>query len=121
MVPQSFHMVMPEDLNPHGTLFGGKIMAEMDKFASILAMQMAGKNVVTRYVSEIHFTKPIQKDDIYILEVENVIGGTTSVEVNVVVYRQKLISMIGREEAVRAKFVFVAVDENGKKTEINKR
>ena len=39
--------VFPNDLNPHGTLFGGRVMQIVDTLAAIVAKRHTGKVCVT--------------------------------------------------------------------------
>jgi acyl-CoA thioesterase YciA len=57
--------VKPEDLNPNGTLFGGKLLSWIDEEAVIYAMiQLDNKRVVTKYMSEINFVSSAKQGDI---------------------------------------------------------
>ena len=47
--------VFPTDLNDHNTLFGGKILAEMDMVASISATRHARKECVTASMDWVDF------------------------------------------------------------------
>jgi acyl-CoA thioesterase YciA len=49
--------IYPKDLNPNGTAFGGFIMAEMDKAASIMVEEIITGKAVTVYVDNLHFAK----------------------------------------------------------------
>ncbi len=40
------HLVVPTDLNPYGSLFGGTMMSWMDHIAFVLAMERTGTNSV---------------------------------------------------------------------------
>ncbi|OBX24784.1 acyl-CoA hydrolase [Gelidibacter algens] len=57
--------VKPEDLNPNGTLFGGKLLAWIDEEAALYtAIQLENSKVVTKYISEINFTSSARQGDI---------------------------------------------------------
>ena len=55
----------PTDLNPAGTVFGGWIMAKMDKAASIAVENIVISGAVTVSVSDLQFLKPIKNGDIF--------------------------------------------------------
>ena len=56
--------VKPEDLNPNGTLFGGKLLAWIDEEAALYAVvQLENQKIVTKFMSEINFnSKAVQGD-----------------------------------------------------------
>ena len=43
----SWDIVFPNDANPLGTMFGGRLMAAMDKMAGIAASRYCGRPAVT--------------------------------------------------------------------------
>ena len=74
--------VKPEDLNPNGTLFGGKLLAWIDEEAALYAIiQLENQRVVTKYMSEINFMSSAQQGDIVEIGIEVVKFGTTSLVV----------------------------------------
>jgi len=57
--------VKPEDLNPNGTLFGGRLLAWIDEEAALYTtIQLENSKVVTKYMSEINFMSSAQQGDI---------------------------------------------------------
>ncbi|GGW63507.1 acyl-CoA hydrolase [Winogradskyella epiphytica] len=57
--------VKPEDLNPNGTLFGGRLLAWIDEEAALYTtIQLENSKVVTKYMSEINFTSSAKQGDI---------------------------------------------------------
>ncbi|MGY0392466.1 acyl-CoA thioesterase [Bizionia sp. KMM 8389] len=57
--------VKPEDLNPNGTLFGGRLLAWIDEEAALYTVvQLENPKVVTKYVSEINFMSSAKQGDI---------------------------------------------------------
>jgi acyl-CoA thioesterase YciA len=55
--------IKPEDLNPNGTLFGGKLLSWIDEEAVIYAMiQLDNKRIVTKYMSEINFVSSARQE-----------------------------------------------------------
>lgn len=78
--------VKPEDLNPNGTLFGGKLLSWIDEEAVIYAMiQLDNKRVVTKYMSEINFVSSAQQGDIIELGLVATHFGRTSITLQCVV------------------------------------
>ncbi|WP_228851596.1 acyl-CoA thioesterase [Aegicerativicinus sediminis] len=71
--------VKPEDLNPNGTLFGGRLLAWIDEEAALYTIiQLENSRVVTKYMSEINFKSSAKQGDIVELGIEVVKFGTTS-------------------------------------------
>lgn len=57
--------VKPEDLNPNGTLFGGRLLAWIDEEAALYTVvQLNNSKIVTKYMSEINFNSKALKGDI---------------------------------------------------------
>jgi acyl-CoA hydrolase len=57
--------VKPEDLNPNGTLFGGKLLAWIDEELALYSIiQLENSRVVTKYMSEINFRSSAKQGDI---------------------------------------------------------
>jgi acyl-CoA thioesterase YciA len=71
--------VKPEDLNPNGTLFGGKLLAWIDEEAALYtAIQLENPKVVTKYISEINFTSSAQQGDIIEIGMDVIKFGNSS-------------------------------------------
>lgn len=63
--------VKPEDLNPNGTLFGGKLLAWIDEEAALFTtVQLENSKIVTKYISEINFTSSAKQGDIVEIGIE---------------------------------------------------
>ena len=72
--------VKPEDLNPNGTLFGGRLMQWIDEEAALYAIvQLENQKVVTKYMSEINFVSAARQGDIIEIGLEVVKFGSSSV------------------------------------------
>ena len=71
--------VKPEDLNPNGTLFGGRLLAWIDEEAALYAViQLENQRVVTKHMSEINFMSSAMPGDIVEIGIEVVRFGRTS-------------------------------------------
>ncbi|MAA86440.1 MAG: acyl-CoA thioesterase [Haliea sp.] len=103
--------VKPENLNPHGSLFGGQLLSWIDEEAVIYAMCQLGGNrhLVTKFMSEINFVSSAHQGDIIEMGVEVIACGRTSVtlraEVRNKLTKQTIISI--------DRIVFVNLDDNG--------
>ena len=102
--------VKPEDLNAHGTLFGGSLLSWIDEEAAIYAIIQLGTNgCVTKYMSEINFINSAKQGDILELGIKATHFGRTSITLTCQV-RNKITQRI---ILTVDKIVFVSVDENG--------
>ncbi len=71
--------VKPEDLNPNGTLFGGKLLAWIDEELALYSIiQLENSRVVTKYMSEINFRSSAKQGDIIEIGIDVVKFGNTS-------------------------------------------
>ncbi len=72
--------VKPEDLNPNGTLFGGRLLAWIDEEAALYTIiQLENPKIVTKYISEINFMSSAKQGDIVEIGIEVVKFGKTSI------------------------------------------
>lgn len=102
--------VKPEDLNAHGTLFGGSLLSWIDEESAIYAIIQLGTNgCVTKYISEINFISSAKQGDIIELGIKATHFGRTSITLTCQV-RNKITQ---RVILTVDKIVFVSVDENG--------
>ena len=90
--------VKPEDLNPNGTLFGGKMLAWIDEEAALYSIvQLENSRVVTKYMSEINFMNSAKQGDIVEIGIDVVKFGKTSLilksEVRNMMTRETIISI----------------------------
>lgn len=71
--------VKPEDLNPNGTLFGGRLLQWIDEEAALYAIiQLENQKVVTKFISEINFISSAKTGDIIEIGLEPVKFGKSS-------------------------------------------
>ncbi|MGD9694252.1 MAG: acyl-CoA thioesterase [Thermoleophilia bacterium] len=106
--------VFPTDTNPQGNLFGGTLLAWMDKAAGYAAMRRARSTVVTAAIENIAFQVPILQGDLVevVAQVERV--GTTSMRVRVDVYRERPVEGSKGELCVVGHFTMVAMGPDRK-------
>ena len=72
--------VKPEDLNPNGTLFGGKLLEWIDEEAALYTIiQLENSKIVTKYISEINFMASARKGDIVEIGMEITTFGKSSI------------------------------------------
>ena len=71
--------VKPEDLNPNGTLFGGKLLAWLDEELALYSIiQLENSRIVTKHMSEINFRSSAKQGDIIEIGIDVVKFGNTS-------------------------------------------
>ena len=109
--------VFPTDTNPRGTLFGGTLVAWMDKAAGYAAIRRSRSQVVTAAIDNLSFAIPIHVGDLVelVARVESV--GRTSMRVRVEVNREHPYDG-SRELCTVGHFTLVAVDAEGKPTTV---
>ncbi|WP_017727456.1 acyl-CoA thioesterase [Halalkalibacterium ligniniphilum] len=110
-------IVLPPDTNYHGTIFGGNVMAYIDKVASIAAMRHCRCQVVTASSDSLDFISPIRTGEAICLEGYVTYTRKTSMEVFVKVEAENLLTGERRVTA-SAYLTFVALDQEGNPTEI---
>lgn len=104
-------LVMHEHLNRRGNLFGGQMMSWMDVAAAIHAYEITNMACVTVAVDRIEFLLPVNIGDLVTFAVTEEERGTTSITMDVVVYKSNLREKM--VEVARSNFKFVALDEDG--------
>lgn len=111
MIYRTRKLIKPEDLNPRGTLFGGRLLEFIDEEAAIFAMcQLDSSNIVTKIMSEVNFIVPANLGDVIEFGMELVNFGKTSITIRCEVRNKKTLQLITAID----KIVFVLLDENGK-------
>ncbi|WP_428743071.1 acyl-CoA thioesterase [Tenacibaculum sp.] len=103
--------VKPEDLNPNGTLFGGRLLQWIDEEVALYAIiQLEIPKTVTKFMSEIDFVSSAKQGDIIEIGIDVVKFGKTSITLNCEV-RNK----ITRKTIIAIdKIIMVSLDEEGK-------
>lgn len=110
-------VVLPNDTNQLGNLFGGQLMAWMDEIAAVAAHRHCRRVVVTASINNVAFKNPIKMADIVTLEAKVSRAYSSSMEVFIDVWVEDRISGV-RSKSNEAIFTFVAVDQNGSPIEV---
>jgi acyl-CoA hydrolase len=105
-------IVLPNDTNTLGNLFGGQLLQWMDIVASISAHRHCKRVVVTASVNNVSFNSPINHASIVTLEAKVSRAFTSSMEVFIDVWVEDHVSgqKVKCNEAI---YTFVAVDQHG--------
>lgn len=105
-------IVLPGETNPLGNLFGGELLARMDRACSIAARRHSRRIVVTASVNHVAFSKAVPVGSVVTIEAKVSRAFKSSMEVYVDVWSED------RESQERTKvnegiYTFVAVDRTG--------
>lgn len=112
-------MLLPRDTNEAGTIFGGVILSHLDLAAAVECRKHGVRRYVTAAMKEVEFVAPVYVGDLVSFYARTVKVGTTSITVHVDVEAERRVD--GRKVKVtEAEVVYVAVDENGKPTPVNR-
>lgn len=110
-------LVLPSETNPLNNLFGGELLARMDRAASIAARRHSRRIVVTASVNHVAFNKSVALGSVVTVEAKVSRSFKTSMEVYIDVWIDDRES--GKKtKANEAIYTFVAVDEMGRPVEV---
>lgn len=105
------HLVMPQNLNHHGTLFAGQISSWLVEAGLLLACQITGtpEDIVCVQINSLTFKKPINNGDLIELKSRVAHFGSTSMTIYSQVFRKK-----DNMSMVTNIATFVTVDKDNK-------
>ena len=109
----SSELILPGDLNSLGYLFGGKLMALIDKVGAISAIKHARGTVVTVSIDNLIFKKPVMNGSVLTISATVNRVFEHSMEVGVVANNLPPGEEIP-QHVCTAYLTFVALDQNGK-------
>ena len=112
-VSEYSELAMPNDANPLGTLFGGKVMHLVDLAASLAAARHARRPVVTASVDHLEFIHPVHIGQLLVLRSSVNRVFRTSMEVGVRVCVEDLRTGDIRHTC-SAFLTFVALGDDGR-------
>jgi acyl-CoA hydrolase len=110
-------LVLPSETNPLNNLFGGELLARMDRAASIAARRHSRRITVTASVNHVAFNRSIPLGSVVTVEAKVSRAFKTSMEVFLDVWIEDRESGL-KTKANEAIYTFVAVDETGRPTEV---
>jgi len=105
-------IVLPNDTNTLGNLFGGQLLAWMDVISSVSAHRHCKRVVVTASVNNVSFQHPIPQSSIVTLKAKVSRAFSSSMEVFVDVFVENPLTG-EQQKSNEAIYTFVAVDQNG--------
>lgn len=110
-------LVLPSETNPLNNLFGGELLARMDRAASISARRHSRRIVVTASINHVAFNRSVPVGSVVTIEAKVSRAFKTSMEVFMDVWIEDRESGL-RTKANEAIYTFVAVDESGRPVEV---
>jgi acyl-CoA hydrolase len=105
-------LVLPSETNPLNNLFGGELLARMDRAASISARRHSRRITVTASVNHVAFNRAIPLGSVVTVEAKVSRAFNTSMEIFIDVWVEDRESG-SKTKANEAIYTFVAVDETG--------
>ncbi len=109
--------VFPNDLNPHGTLFGGRVLQIADNLAAIVCKRHSNRVCVTLAIDSVRFINPARRGDILVCKCSVNRTWRTSLEVGVKVLAEDF-RTLDQKEILTAYFTFVAIDDDHQPVEV---
>lgn len=110
-------LVLPSETNPLNNLFGGELLARMDRAASISARRHSRRITVTASVNHVAFNRAVPLGSVVTVEAAVSRAFKTSMEIFIDVWIEDRFTG-ERTKANEAIYTFVAVDDTGKPTEV---
>lgn len=110
-------LVLPSETNPLNNLFGGELLARMDRAASIAARRHSRRIVVTASVNHVAFNRAIPLGSVVTVEAKVSRSFKSSMEIFIDVWIEDRESG-QRNKANEAIYTFVAVDDTGRPVEV---
>jgi acyl-CoA hydrolase len=110
-------LMMPPDENARGHVFGGVVLAMMDKAAAVCAIRHARTSCVTISVDRVDFREPILVGDLVHMKASVNFVGRSSMEIGVRIEAENM--LLGTRRHTNSCYVtYVALDREGKPTEV---
>ena len=110
-------LVLPSETNPLNNLFGGELLARMDRAASIAARRHSRRITVTASVNHVAFNRAIPLGSVVTVEAKVSRSFKSSMEIYIDVWIEDRESG-SKTKANEAIYTFVAVDETGRPVEV---
>ena len=110
-------VMLPDQANPAGFVHGGELMKLMDNASGVVAARHSRSNIVTAMVEDITFHNPVRIADLVIIHAKMTFTSRSSMEVQIEIDAERLLAGT-RLRALTAYFIMVALDAQGKATEV---
>jgi acyl-CoA thioesterase YciA len=105
------HLVMPEHLNPHGTLFAGQLAKWLIVAGVITATHLTGKpeNIILVRLADMNLYRPIENGHLAVIMTKIAHLGKSTITVS-----SRVFDNYGKEPSADSLAVFVTVDKQNK-------
>ena len=110
-------LVLPSETNPLNNLFGGELLARMDRASSIAARRHSRRIVVTASVNHVAFNRAVPIGSVVTIEAKISRSFKSSMEIYIDVWIEDRESG-QRDKANEGIYTFVAVDDTGRPVEV---
>lgn len=110
-------LVLPSETNPLNNLFGGELLARMDRASSIAARRHSRRIVVTASVNHVAFNRAVPIGSVVTIEAKISRSFKSSMEIYIDVWIEDRESG-QRNKANEGIYTFVAVDDTGRPVEV---
>ena len=87
---QQIQIIMPEHINGYNRLFGGKLVEWIDVVAAVVARRHCQREITTVCIDNLHFKAAAHVNNTMVLIGQITYVGTTSMEVRVDTYVEKI-------------------------------
>jgi acyl-CoA hydrolase len=114
---ETVQVVLPNDANPLGYILGGTVMHLIDIAGAIACHRHTRSLLVTAAVDGLQFLHPIKVGDLIILRARVTAAWTTSLEVEVQVFSEEILTSVRRMTSL-AYLTFVAIDRDNQRVKI---
>ncbi len=115
--PATITLAMPGDTNPHGDVFGGWVMSQMDIAGGVVAAEVSKGRSVTVAVDSMTFIRPVLIGDVLGCYTELLKIGTTSMKIKIEAWVRRDFNNIKVTEGI---FTYVAVDKDRRPRKVPK-
>jgi acyl-CoA hydrolase len=110
-------LMMPTDENALGHVFGGAILAMMDKTAAVCAIRHSRCTCVTVSVDRVDFREPILVGELVHMAASVNFAGRSSMEVGIRIEAENMLTGT-RRHTNSCYMTFVAIDRDGRPVEV---
>lgn len=111
-------LAMPGDKNPHGDIFGGWVLSQMDIAGGVVASEVSKGRSVTIAVDAMTFIRPVLIGDILSCYTEVLKIGNTSIKIKIEAWVRRDFEEIKVTEGT---FTYVAVDRDRRPRKVPKK
>lgn len=112
-------LAMPADTNPHGDIFGGWVLSQMDIAGGIFTRKETGQKTVTVAVDAMEFLRPVLVGDVICCYCKAKKVGNTSMSVDIEVWVSRQFEH-DRIKVTEGTFTYVAIDATRRPVKIRR-